>query len=429
MPDYYNVLGVSKNATELEIKKAYRKSALKYHPDRNPNNKEEAEAKFKEISKAYQVLSDPNKKNTYDRFGEEGVNGMGSGSEFSPFDLFKQFSGQMGGDIFSNMFNKGNKEKKQKVKSEPIQKVVDVELKDLYNGKKDSFLFQKKLKCHKCEGSGAKNKNSFRVCSLCNGSGKIVQLRQLGPMTTQSISTCYQCKGVGTTLDFKDYCLNCKGKKCIIEPCKIDYYVRPGMHNGDKIILRGQGNWEEDCVENGDLYIIINEVKSKQQFIREGENLMYTKKIDLVDALCGYEFVIKHLDNRMIKINTSNIVIVNEQHMKIKNEGMKKLRDGVDYGDLIIKFVVEFPEKISDERKKYLRKILPIPKKQIWDIDPNSIPNTELKKLEYLTNDDVKQNTHVSHNKFKNKKKKYENDNCRNDDYNDDSGNIDCQTQ
>ena len=146
MVDYYNILGISKNATDAEIKKAYKKAALKYHPDRNPNNKEAAEAKFKEISKAYQVLSDSHKRRTYDQFGEEGINsGVGGGfdADFSPFDLFKQFSGQMGGDIFGNLFNQGKQKKTKKIKSDPIQKIVDVELKDLYNGKKDSLLIQK----------------------------------------------------------------------------------------------------------------------------------------------------------------------------------------------------------------------------------------------------------------------------------------------
>ena len=146
MVDYYEILGVSKNANEADIKKAYKKAALKHHPDRNPNNKEAAEAKFKEISKAYQVLSDPSKRRTYDQFGEEGINGdsgAGFDADFSPFDLFKQFSGQMGGDIFGNLFNQGSQKKKKKIKSDPIQKIIDVDLSDLYNGKKDTFIFQK----------------------------------------------------------------------------------------------------------------------------------------------------------------------------------------------------------------------------------------------------------------------------------------------
>ena len=166
MTDYYTLLGINKNATESEIKKAYKKCALKYHPDRNPNNKEAAEAKFKEISKAYQVLGDSSKRRTYDQFGESGLNGPGGGfdADFSPFDLFKQFSGQMGGDIFSNIFNKNRQDKKEKTKSDPIQKVIDVELKDLYNGKKNSFIFSKKIKCKDCNGLGCKNKNCLKRC-------------------------------------------------------------------------------------------------------------------------------------------------------------------------------------------------------------------------------------------------------------------------
>ena len=280
-----------------------------------------------------------------------------------------------------------------------------------------------------------KNKNCFKVCSLCNGSGNIVQLRQMGPMTTQSISTCYQCKGEGKTIDFKDFCPDCKGKKFETKISKIDYYIRPGMHNGDKIILRGQGNWEEGCQENGDLYIIINELKSKKVFIREGENLLYTKKIDLVDALCGNVFIIKHLDNRHLKIDTKNMIIQNNQHMKIKNEGMKKSSEGLEYGDLIIKFVVKFPEKLSNERKKYLKKILPLTQKQIWDIDPDEISNYETVKLEYLDNDDIKTNTNTNPNTHSQSSNNYNrfkeniNNEFENEYNNTDNNPIDCQTQ
>ena len=391
MTDYYKVLDINNNATPTEIKKAYKKAALKYHPDRNPDNQEEAERKFKEISKAYQVLSDPKKRENYDRFGEEGINDT---NDFSPFDLFKQFSSNSGG-FFSNMGDMFGNNRNQRTKPDPIQKVIDVELKDLYNGKKETFIYQRKIKCKKCDGLGVKNKSLIRECTLCYGTGRISQIRQIGPMTSQTFKTCYQCQGKGTYSDFKDKCQECEGNKFRYEMKKQDIFIYPGMHNGDKIKLKGQGNWEDECLETGDLHIIINQIKTKSSFIREGENILYNKTIELVDALCGCEFIIKHLDDRMLKISHKDI-IKPYQTMKISGEGMKKSQDGCQYGDLIIKFIVKFPNNLSNERIKYLRKILPAPQKQIWDIDPATVEDYETKKLEIIEN--PRQNTNNSQN-------------------------------
>jgi len=407
MSNYYELLGISRNATQDEIKRAYKKAALKHHPDRNPNNKETAEAKFKQVGKAYQILSDTQKRQTYDQFGEEGISQMGGGSgggfdaNFDPFDLLRQFGGGggvggMGANIFGNMFNQQQGEKQKKVKADPIQKVINVELKNLYNGHKNSFIFQKKIKCEKCDGLGVKDKRLIRHCTLCNGSGKIAQIKRIGPMTTQTIKTCYQCSGKGTYSDYNDKCKACKGEKIIAKPTKIDYYIKPGMSNGDKIIMRGQGNWEEDCLECGDLYIVLNELKSKNSFIREGENLLYTTKINLVDALTGFTFYIKHMDERFLKIVSSDVIIP-QQSMKIVGEGMRKNTDSLDYGDLIIKFVIVFPEKLSSDRKKYLKKIIPSPKKQIWDIEPDDSDVVDDVVLDYLDNDDVRNTRNNTH--------------------------------
>ncbi len=401
MSNYYELLGISRNATQDEIKRAYKKAALKHHPDRNPNNKESAEAKFKQVGKAYQVLSDTQKRQTYDQFGEEGISQMGGGggfdANFDPFDLLRQFGGAggvggVGANIFGNMFNQQQSEKQQKVKSDPVQKVVNVELKNLYNGQRSSFIFQKKIKCKKCDGLGVKDKRLIRHCTLCSGTGKIAHIKRMGPMTTQTIKTCYQCNGRGTYSDYNDKCRECKGEKIVANPTKIDYYIKPGMSNGDKIIMRGQGNWEGDCLESGDLYIVLNELKSKSSFIREGENLLYTMKINLVDALTGFTFYIKHMDDRFLKIVSGDIIIP-QQSMKIMGEGMRKKSDSLDYGDLIIKFLIVFPEKISDERKKYLKKILPSPKKQIWDIEPSDDDVVDEIVLDYLNNEDVRNNS------------------------------------
>jgi len=231
------------------------------------------------------------------------------------------------------------------------------------------------------------NESDFIKCETCNGNGRIKEIKQMGPMIQQVIKECYSCKGNGKTISEANKCKSCKGHKFLNKSKSIELYVPPGTGNGEKIVLKGYGDWIPECIEEGDLYVVINEVKSQSGITREGENLIFHKTLYLVDALCGTTFIYKQLDKRYIKISTDDI-IVPSQVMKIKGEGMKKRGGGDDYGDLIIKFNVVFPEKLSNERKKYLVKILPKAERQIWDIDPKECPNAEEKTLEYLTNQD-----------------------------------------
>jgi DnaJ homolog subfamily A member 2 len=379
MGDYYKVLDIDKTASQNDIKKAYRKLALKYHPDRNPNNKEEAEAEFKKVGNAYQILSDENKRKQYDLYGEEGLEGGGSG--FSHFDLFNNMGGMRGGHPFSNLFGEQQRQTR-KQKPPTIQKILNVELKELYTGYNSSFILQKKGKCKDCNGKGSMKPNSVIECNICSGTGKMKEIRRMGPMIQQVIKECYKCKGSGTYINEKDRCRTCNGAKFSTISKSINFYIQPGMSNGDKIMLRGEGDWLPDYSEEGDLCIVINEIKSKTGIVREGENLVYKKKLHLVEALCGTVFIYKQLDTRLIKINTNNMIIIPNQVMKIVGEGMRKNGDSNIYGDLIIKFNIVFPEELSEQRKKYLLKILPTIEKQIWDINPN-ICDAEEKTLEY----------------------------------------------
>ena len=379
MVDYYRVLGIEKTASQNDIKKAYRKLALKHHPDRNPNNKEEAEAEFKKVGNAYQILSDESKRKQYDLYGEEGLEGGGSG--FSPFDLFNNMGGMGGGHPFSNLFGEQQRQTR-KQKPPTIQKILNVELKELYTGYNSSFILQKKGKCKDCNGKGSINPNSVIECNICSGTGKMKEIRRMGPMIQQVIKECYKCKGLGTYINEKDRCRTCNGSKFSTISKSIDFYIQPGMSNGDKIMLRGEGDWLPDYSEEGDLCVVINEIKSKTGIVREGENLVYKKKLHLVEALCGTVFIYKQLDNRLIKINTNNMIIIPNQVMKIVGEGMRKNGDNNTYGDLIIKFNIIFPEELSEQRKKYLLKILPTIERQIWDINPNEC-DAEEKTLEY----------------------------------------------
>jgi DnaJ family protein A protein 2 len=433
--NYYEMLGVTKTSSPDEIKKAYRKLALKHHPDRNPDNKEESEEKFKAISKGYEILSDPSKKQQYDLYGEEGIQGGGGGGFSSPFDIFRNMESSMGGgmgglsDLFNNM--SGGRPQKPK-KPSAKQKLVNIELENLYTGKNVKFIVQRQAKCIPCEGVGAKNKSDVVECKICSGSGKITEIRRLGPMVQQIMKECYKCNAKGYTIEEQHKCNKCSALKYVIEAKSIELYIRPGTCNGEQILLRSQGDWFPDYEEIGDLYVIINEIKSQSGIIREGENLIYHKKISLVESLCGTTFIYKQLDNRYLKIKTTDIIIPN-QIMKIMGEGMKKNGEGTDYGDLIIKFNIQFPDTLSNERKKYLIKILPSIEKQIWDIDPNKCPNAEEKKLEFMTTNDDNVRT-----KFKDTNSQYyknldesidDQDNHNNNNNHHDGNPVNCPTQ
>ena len=426
--NYYEMLGVTKTSSTDEIKKAYRKLALKHHPDRNPDNKEESEEKFKAISKGYEILSDPSKKQQYDLYGEEGIQGGGGGGGFSsPFDIFRNMESSMGGGMggFANLFNNMAGGTPQKPKQPPAkQKLINIELENLYTGKTVKFIVDIQVKCNLCKGIGAKNKTDIVECKICTGKGKITEIRKMGPMIQQTMKECYKCNGRGSQIKEEDKCKKCGSLKYYIEGKTIELYIRPGTCNGEQILLRGSGDWFPDYEDIGDLYVIINEIKSNSGIIREGENLIYHKRLYLIEALCGSIFIYKQLDGRHIKIKTTDIIIPN-QVMKISGEGMKIQGDTTTYGDLIIKFNIIFPEKLSEERKKYLLKIFPKVETQIWDIDPNTCTNPEEKQLEFMNieDDNIRSN-------FNNKNSQYYKNLDESVDEQEQTGNpVDCATQ
>ena len=230
MSDYYSILGISKEASSVDIKKAYKKAALKHHPDRNPDNKEAAEAKFKEISKAYQVLKEETKKKQYDMFGEEGLEGAGGMGGFSPFDLFNNMGGfggggGGGGGGLGNLFSQMGQQQRQQPRNQkapPKQKILNLELKELYTGKNTSFILQKQVKCHDCIGEGTTNKDAIIMCSICSGTGKINELRRMGPMIQQIVKECYKCNGKGKIIPDSAKCKTCNYKKYVIKPKSIN---------------------------------------------------------------------------------------------------------------------------------------------------------------------------------------------------------------
>ena len=358
---YYDILGVDKNCSEDELKKSYRKLAFKWHPDKNPDNKEEAEDKFKEISKAYQVLSDKDTRRNYDQYGEEGLNGIQEG--FDPFDLFKRASGAFGGGqgIFNHFF--GNNEEEQLKQSPDQYRELKVSLDVLYKGQEHKFKLTKEIRCSACNGEGTPTNDGFQACVSCAGKGMKVNLRKMGPFTQQIISPCEICNKTGKTIKESMKCKKCNATKIEIFTKIAEFYIEPGTREGDKIILRGDANWIPPYQEAGNFILVVREkgpINKECLLKREGENLILNKNISLVEALCGISFSIVHLANRILNIDYDKIIKPNEP-MIVKGEGMpikEKINSSIK-GDLIINFNIIFPENLNEERKKYLNKILP----------------------------------------------------------------------
>jgi DnaJ family protein A protein 2 len=354
-PDLYKVLSVSKSASEDEIKKSYRKLALKFHPDRNRDNKEEAEKKFKDISKAYEILSDKSKRNTYDNFGFDAVNsGNMGGPGDNPFDLFGNIFSQSNG--FENMFNMGARTQRKtnrKMSSPNILKKIDVNLEDIYTKRELNIVFDKTVICKNCKGSGAKDSSCIKICNSCDGSGVKISIKTFGPgMISQSQTTCNHCNGKGKIIEEK--CSNCKGRKYDIFKKKININLKHSNVHGGKIHIKGEAHEDINCDICGDLILELN-VRKHKDFKRKGNNLYIKKTINLVDALCGCELTFLHLDNRKLLVKTGDIITPTSSK-KISGEGFEN-------GDIIIDFDIIFPKTLSNERKEYISKLLPIQNK------------------------------------------------------------------
>lgn len=356
--EYYDILGVSKDASSDEIKKAYKKLAMKYHPDRNKDNKEEAEAKFKEISVAYNILSDSEKKTMYDRFGKDGLQG-GMPSNFNPNDLFADlFGGNNGGSSpFANMFG-GNRYGNHQPPNKKIP--VNITLEESYNGVVKEIPVNVNKKCGKCNGTGSKSKKSY-TCSKCNGNGHQVKSQQLGPFQfAQQMIPCDECSQQGfTQIPINDKCDDCVGNKCLLKSLKIRITLSPGMIDNQVISKESIGDYDPKTKTLSDIDFIITIINTTF-FKREGINLVFTKQITLGDSLCGINFAIKHIKGEMIHIKYNNI-IKHGDSLICKEYGMPNIsypQNGDKYGDLIIRFDIIYPQSIKEEYKTYLTRML-----------------------------------------------------------------------
>lgn len=286
---FYDLLNVKPDATPDEIKKSYRKLALKCHPDKNPDDPD-AQEKFKSISMAYEVLSDAKKREMYDKVGEQGLKEGGGGGDFSsPMDIFDMFFGGGGRRSKSN-------------KGKDVIHQLSVSLEDMYNGSTRKLALQKNVICEKCEGRGGKA-GAVAKCTTCKGSGTQVLLNQIGAGMYQQIHTsCRECDGQGEKINAKDMCKTCNGKKIVHERKILEVHIDKGMEDGQKISFAGEGD-QSPGLEPGDIIIILEE-KEHPLFKRKDMDLVMKMDITLNEALTGFKKSIKTLDNRQIIISS-----------------------------------------------------------------------------------------------------------------------------
>ncbi|KAL7830898.1 hypothetical protein SRHO_G00304000 [Serrasalmus rhombeus] len=348
----YDLLGVSPSASENELKKAYRKLAKEYHPDKNPN----AGDKFKEISFAYEVLSNPEKKELYDRYGEQGLREGGCGGPGMD-DIFSHI---FGGGLFGFMGGHSRSRNGGRRRGEDMVHPLKVSLEDLYNGKTTKLQLSKNVLCSTCNGQGGKS-GAVQKCTTCRGRGMRIMIRQLGPgMVQQMQSVCTDCSGEGEVISEKDRCKKCEGKKVVKEVKILEVHVDKGMRHGQKITFGGEAD-QAPGMEPGDIVLVLQE-KEHETFKRDGNDLNMVHKIGLVEALCGFQFTLKHLDGRQIVVKYPAGKVIEPGSLRVvRGEGMPQYRNPFEKGDLFVKFDVQFPDNnwISLDKLAELEDLLP----------------------------------------------------------------------
>ncbi|XP_028833140.1 dnaJ homolog subfamily A member 1 [Denticeps clupeoides] len=343
---YYDLLGVQPSANAEELKKAYRKLALKYHPDKNPAEGE----KFKQISQVYEVLSDSKKREVYDRGGEKAIikgANFDGGNGRSPMDIFDMFFG--GG---------GRMHRERRGKN--LLHRLTVSLEDLYNGATRKIVVQKNIVCERCDGHGGR-KGSAEVCLSCLGTGVQGRIHHLGLGMVQQVSTvCVECHGQGKRMNQRDRCKSCTGLRILQQKKVLEVHVDKGMRQGQKIVFHGEGD-QEPGVEPGDVIIILDQ-RMHPVFTRNGEDLIIRMELQLVEALCGFQKPVKTLDNRTLLITSHPGQLIRPGDKKcILNEGMPTYRHPFEKGHLIIHFSVVFPAEnfLPKHKLKDLERYLP----------------------------------------------------------------------
>lgn len=343
--DYYEILGVAKSASDDEIKRAYRKLAAKYHPDRNPGDEEAVQA-FKEASEAYDVLSNPEKRTRYDRFGHAGVQGMGGGQGFGDVnDIFEAF-----GDLFGDFFGGARQQRggRRPRKGDSLKTSVTIDLLDAASGCTRELEIARHAVCDTCHGTGARPGTSPQTCDYCAGRGQVIQSQGFFRIQT----TCPACRGEGTIL--REKCETCRGGKVKTVRVKLDVRIPAGVDNDMQLCLRGEGDPGENGGPNGDLYIDIR-VKKHPLFQRDGWNLVCEVPITFSQAALGAEMEIPILGGKhSLKIPPGTQP---GETFRLRGLGMPDPQGGSGRGDLMVHVVVEVPKKLTKKHEELLRQL------------------------------------------------------------------------
>ncbi|MEG0467583.1 MAG: molecular chaperone DnaJ [Mucinivorans sp.] len=359
--DYYEVLGLSKDATQEEIKKAYRKAAIQFHPDKNPGNKQ-AEENFKEAAEAYDVLSNEDKKARYDRFGHAanaqsasgGGYGGGYGGDFgggfSMDDIFERFGNIFGGHFGGYGGGYGSQGGSQVARGSDIRIKVSLTLAEVVKGVTKKLKITKQIPCDQCSGTGAKTKDSYRTCPTCNGSGYVVRVVNTLFGRQQAQTTCSTCQGSGKVIT--DKCTKCKGEGTVRGEEVVEIRIPAGVASGMQLSVSGKGNAARDGV-NGDLLVVIEEQQSND-FIREGNDLLYNLNINIADAVLGASIEVPLVEGHAkIKITPGTEA---GRVLRLRGKGVPDV-NGRGTGDLLVVVDLYVPAVVSAEEKSALEKM------------------------------------------------------------------------
>lgn len=359
--DYYEILGVAKGASADEIKKAYRKVAMQYHPDRNPGDKA-AEEKFKEAAEAYEVLSDADKRSQYDRYGHAGMGsggrgGFGGGGNMNMDDIFSQFGDIFGDDIFGSFFGgqaggraRGG-QRMRGVRGSNLRVKLKLSFEEIAKGVTKSIKVKKYVSCNTCSGSGAKDKSSVQTCSTCGGSGQVRKVTStfLGQM--QTVTTCPACNGEGTTITAK--CGSCKGEGRVYGEETVTIDIPAGVQEGMQLNVSGKGNAGERGGMPGDLIVLIEEEQHKE-LQRDGLNVAFDLHISIPDAIFGVQLEVPTIDGRAkIKIPAGT---QSGKIFRLKGKGFPAV-NSYEKGDQLIHVNVWTPQHLTGEEKTMMEKL------------------------------------------------------------------------
>ncbi len=372
--DYYELLGVSRDATEEEIKKAYRKLALKYHPDRNPDDKD-AEEKFKEITEAYEVLRDPEARARYDRYGHAGVSGGGFGFDFTGFDLADALRAFMRdfGSPFDDFFGVETRTRDRVRRGSDLKVKVSLTLEEIAQGAEKKIKFRRLVVCKSCGGTGAKKGTALQTCPACNGSGEIRRVHRSFLGQIVNVTTCSRCHGEGTIITEK--CSNCHGSGMVHLEEQIQIKIPPGVSSNNYIPIKGKGNEGPHGAPAGDLLVYIEE-KEHPIFTRSGSDLYCDLPITYPTAVLGGKVEVPTLDGSYsleIPPGTQS-----QKVFTISGLGLPRL-EGRGRGDLHVRVFVWVPTKISKEERKLIEALKSV--EPLEDLKPGKDFIEKLRKL------------------------------------------------